>query len=677
MKIAFAIKEMGPPLNGPERNLADLVRDLVDRGHEIHLFLHRCRGSIPPGVRLHYVPVVPSSPALRVLTFARNAGQLIGREHFDIVHGFTQIYPQDVHFLGGGIQKHWLVTKHRTPLIRAGMYVIRPVHLAHLHLERKILQPENSKIIIANSSLCRNQLKEYYGVPNERVRVIHHCVDLDRFHPGLRTRFRKEVCRRLEIDPAKTVVLFVANNFSRKGLDPLIESLAQVRGDGWHLMIVGRGNPRPYLKRAKELGVAGRLSFTGLVDGIEAYYGTADLFALPTHYDPFANVCLEAMASGLPVITTCQNGAAEIISNGRNGFILEGPGDLSGLAEAIRILQDRRTREEMGGLAREAAAHLPIDAYTERTLEVYRDVLEGGRQAEPLHHGKRRVEIAAAYRDDVAKMGLDRYATVMAHEGHHFYSDKQSRSVVRIDPPSRDLPVLYLKRHRGGWRWGEVLSELMRGRSPRSRGRREWENAERLQTLGIPTMARVAVGEEWRLGLEKESFFVSAAVEGESLENFLPLRYAPPLTHEQIFEKRVLIRQAADLTRRLHRAGLWHRDYYLGHLFVRRNGEKGLELLIIDLERLVKVFFPLVRRRIKDLASLSFTAEGMPLTRTDRLRFYLRYRRVARLDAREKALIRAILRKAERIGQHTARVLARRIAQAPLSDGDQSSAMGC
>ena len=463
MKIAFAIKEMGPPLNGPERNLADLIRDLVDRGHEIHLFLHRCRGSIPPGVYLRYVPVTPTSPALRVLTFARNAGRLISREHFDIVHGFTQIFPQDVHFLGGGVQRHWLATKHPEPLTRAGMCVLRPVHLAHLYLERKILQPDNSKIIIANSSLCSHQLKEYYDVHPERIRVIHHGVDLDRFHPGLRSRFRGEVCKRFQIDPAKTVILFVANNFSRKGLSPLIEGLAQVGGDGWHLMVVGRGNPRPYLKKAQGLGVGSKLTFTGLVDGIEAYYGAADIFALPTDYDPFANVCLEAMASGLPVITTRQNGAAEIVRKGMNGFILEGSGDLHGLTEAVRFLQDRRTREEMGSFAREAAASLPLHAYTERTLEVYREVLAGERGMQPSRQRKSRINIAPAYRGDVEKMGLDRYAAVMAYEGRHFFSDKQSRSVVRVDPPQRDLPVLYLKRHRGGWRLGEVLGDLMRG----------------------------------------------------------------------------------------------------------------------------------------------------------------------------------------------------------------------
>ncbi|MFQ5848745.1 MAG: glycosyltransferase [Candidatus Methylomirabilales bacterium] len=660
MKIAFAIKEMGHPPSGPERNLTDLIRDLADRGHEVHLFLHRCRGAVPLGVCVHEVPVVPTSPALRVLSFASKVGQLIGQDHFDIVHGFTQIYPQDVYFLGGGVQRHWLSLKYPKPLTRAGMCVLRPVHLAQLYLERKILLAENSKIIISSSFLCSHHLQKYYGVPPEKIRVIHHGVDLDRFHPGLRGQFRTQVCQALGIDPRKMVALFVANNFGRKGLAPLIEGLAQARDDRWHLMVVGRGNPRPFLRQADGLGLAGRLTFTGPIDEIEAYYGAADVFVLPTLYDAFANVCLEAMACGVPVITTRQAGASEVIKSGVSGFVIEEPWDVAGLTEALGMLGDSSVREEMGRQARIAAARLPLHAYTERTLEVYRELLAGEKEAEPLRRDTRRIEVTPAYRNSLERMGLDRYGALMAYEGSQVFSDKQLRSVVRVDSTRAGLPVLFLKRYRGGWRWGEVVGDLLRGQVPRSRGRREWENTERLESLGIPTVERVAVGERRRFGLERESFFVSAAVEGESLETFLPLRYTRPLTRERIIEKRELIRQAADLTRRLHRSGLWHRDYYLGHVFVRRNGEGGLELLIIDLARLVKGPFPFLRRQIKDLATLDFTAEGMPLTRTDRLRFYKRYRRSTHLDGREKAMILAILRKSRRISRHTAKVLARR-----------------
>ncbi len=579
---------------------------------------------------------------------------------FDIVHGFTQVYPQDVYFLGGGLQCHWLRVKHPQPLTRAGMYMVRPIHLAHLYLERQILKPENSRIIMTNSRLCRDQLAEYYRIPPERVRVVHHGVDLSRFNPGLQGRFRKDVRRGLGFSLGDTVILFVANNFSRKGLQFLIEALAQVRDPRMRLVVAGRGNPQPFLKRAATLGVADQLTFLGPVYEIEAYYGAADLFALPTLYDPFANVCLEAMACGLPVITTRQNGASEIVEDRETGFLLDDPGDVVRLADALRALQDPQVQREMGERAREVASRHSLESYTARTLEVYQEVVAAKAGGEMFPQREGRIAVAPEFRWRLKEMGLDRYGAIMGYVGRQIFSEKQHRSVVRIDPPRPDLPVLYLKRHQGGVGWGEVIGELLRGRIPRSRGWREWENAGRVAALGIPTVTRVAMGERRRFGREEESFFLSAAVEGESLETFLPVRYAPPLTHEVVLEKRRVIRQVADLTRRLHGAGFYHRDYYLGHLFIRPDGQRGWEVCVIDLQRLIPRVFSSLRGQIKDLAALDFTTEGMPISRADRLRFYKRYRRVSRLDRREKSLIRVILRKAERIAQHTANVLARR-----------------
>lgn len=663
MKIAFAIKEIGPPLHGPERNLTDLIRHLLDLGHEVHLFLHRCRALPDPRVRLHRVPVLSVSSTLRILSFAREAGRRMAQGGFDIVHGFTQVYPQDVYFLGGGLQRHWLAVKYPRPLTRAGMCMIRPIHLAHLFLEREILRPENSRIIMANSHLCRGQLAEYYGVPPERVRVVHHGVDLSRFNPEVRGRFREDVRRALGFSRGDTAILFVANNFSRKGLRSLIEALARTRDRRMRLVVAGRGNPQPFRKTAAALGVADQLIFTGPVHEVEMYYGAADLFALPTLYDPFANVCLEAMACGLPVITTRQNGASEIMKAGETGFILDDPGDVERLADALRTLQDPRVQREMGERAREVATRHSLQGYTARTLEVYQEVVTAKARGGMLPDREGRIAVAQEFRWSLKEMGLDRYGAIMGYVGRQVFSEKQSRSVVRVDPTRPDLPVLYLKRHHGSGGWREAIGDLLRGRIPRSRGWREWENVERLQALGIPTVTRVATGERRRFGREEESFFLSAAVEGESLEAFLPVRYAPPVTPEALLEKRGVIRQVADLTRRLHGAGLYHRDYYLGHLFIRPDGRRGWEVCVIDLERLIPRPFASLRGQIKDLAALNFTARGMPVSRTDRLRFYKRYRRVARLDRREKSLIRVILRKTERIGRHTANVLARRTSR--------------
>jgi heptose I phosphotransferase len=113
----------------------------------------------------------------------------------------------------------------------------------------------------------------------------------------------------------------------------------------------------------------------------------------------------------------------------------------------------------------------------------------------------------------------------------------------------------------------------------------------------------------------------------------------------------------------LHAAHLHHRDLYLGHIFVREEGRGDFRLFLIDLQRVEQRRRLSWRWRIKDLATLNFTAEGMPITRTDRVRFYTEYRRSVRPGTREEAVKRAILRKTAQIGRHTVKLLARRRAQ--------------
>src|SRR3972149_3184408 len=106
------------------------------------------------------------------------------------------------------------------------------------------------------------------------------------------------------------------------------------------LLVAGKGNPQAYLALAERLGMKGRLSFVGVWPRIEELYAISDVFVLPTIYDPFANACLEAMASGLPVITTASNGASELIVDGCHGFILSDPTDHHGLGARILDLAD-------------------------------------------------------------------------------------------------------------------------------------------------------------------------------------------------------------------------------------------------------------------------------------------------------------------------------------------------
>ena len=109
---------------------------------------------------------------------------------------------------------------------------------------------------------------------------------------------------------------------------------------------------------------------------IPAFYGAADIFVLPSYYDPFGNVCLEAMACGLPVIATRQTGASELISQGRSGFVMEHPESTRSLSNWLDVLQDRELRRSMGALAQEQVASLTIERNVQNTILAYERVIE-------------------------------------------------------------------------------------------------------------------------------------------------------------------------------------------------------------------------------------------------------------------------------------------------------------
>ena len=119
------------------------------------------------------------------------------------------------------------------------------------------------------------------------------------------------------------------------------------------------------------------MHFAGPVADPERWMAAADLFVLPTLYDPFANTCLEALASGLPVITTTANGAAEILEEGRTGAAIPDPRDVEALAgRIVEFLQPAR-REERTAAARAAAEALPMEEHLKQVLSLYEEVRGG------------------------------------------------------------------------------------------------------------------------------------------------------------------------------------------------------------------------------------------------------------------------------------------------------------
>ena len=373
MKIALVRKDFSPKGGGGERYSVDLARALRDSGHEVHIFAHRYEPM--KGISLHSVAVPLKPFGLQNWLFAKNVRRALSRNEFDIVNGISQIYPQDIYRLGDGIHKHWLTV--RRPRLFSHLYdKVSPRHRLLLHLEKKIFSPGNYKRIIANSELCKQHAINYYKVPPQLVDVIFCGVDFAIFNSSVRNE-GAQLRTSLGIGGEAIVVLFVGTNYERKGLDTLLQAMSRLRyKEKYRLLVVGKGNIPLYQRVAQRLGLQEITIFCGFQEQMPPFYGAADIFVLPSYYDPFGNVCLEAMACGLPVITTRETGVSELMAHGKSGFVMDHPGNISVLANWLEALEDPELRRSMGSEAREATAFLTIERNVKHTILAYEKVLE-------------------------------------------------------------------------------------------------------------------------------------------------------------------------------------------------------------------------------------------------------------------------------------------------------------
>jgi UDP-glucose:(heptosyl)LPS alpha-1,3-glucosyltransferase len=214
-------------------------------------------------------------------------------------------------------------------------------------------------------------------------------VDLSRFSPSNSGIYRDEIRKRYGISDNDIVLLFVGSGFERKGLGFLINAISRLKtprprsakrggqDSRLKLLVVGKGNYNYYRQMAKKSGIEKDVIFVGTTNEIEKFYASSDIFILPSFYDPFSNACLEAMASGLPVITTRNTGASEIIEDGKEGFILDDPSNVEEMASKIGLLMDQNLREAFGKRARQKAEGFIIGDSVRKIMGLFDELRHG------------------------------------------------------------------------------------------------------------------------------------------------------------------------------------------------------------------------------------------------------------------------------------------------------------
>lgn len=386
MKIAIVRKKYSD-FGGAERYVASLAEHLVESGHRVHVFADEWKignnqnskqNTYISQIVFHKIPVINILSVLHVLSFAISSRRLLKKEVFDIIHSIERTTYQDIYRAGDGCHREWLRQRTKIdPWYKAISTALNPLHLSLLWIEKQIFKNGKYKMIIANSKRGKDEIVHYYGVPPEKIKVIYNAIDTKRFNLTNPAEVRIQVRMQHGISPKEQILLFVGSDFKRKGLAAAIESLARLKS-GIKLMVIGKDRVGPYRSMANRMGIKEHVNFLGPRADVERYYCAGDLFIFPTIYDPFSNVCLEAMASGLPVITSRVNGASELLKEGKNGYIIENPIDPIEISKKIQkgLKLNRRSMQNFNS---ELLKRFSWEKHLAQVLDIYESIRDKNR----------------------------------------------------------------------------------------------------------------------------------------------------------------------------------------------------------------------------------------------------------------------------------------------------------
>jgi UDP-glucose:(heptosyl)LPS alpha-1,3-glucosyltransferase len=381
MKIALVILNAEPQRGGAERYTQDLATALVARGHEVHLLATRFARSVEPARQVHLDGVAGSRIA-RYRALAKSLARHLQSHAYDLVHAMLPVPGCDLYHPHAGIEAENLESGHlrhrgkvRQAISKLSSQLNRKRRL-YASTERRMLE-QGSALLCLSNAMQRVALKHYQLAERQSYALING-VDLGRYDPAHRHDARSRIRRQYSIAANDVVALLMSNNYRLKGLRQAIQALqrlAEARRENARLMVVGRESVEPYRKLARRLGVADRVIFAGPTDDPPAIYAAADLFVLPTAYDSCSLVVLEALAMGLPVVTTRANGASEAMQDGVHGFIIENQADQDGLCKAWDALLNDALRMNMHTAALGLRTELSQERHVDRLLEIYQAVV--------------------------------------------------------------------------------------------------------------------------------------------------------------------------------------------------------------------------------------------------------------------------------------------------------------
>lgn len=318
------------------------------------------------GEAINHVKVIPLSRSSKftfyhLLKFNFLCKKWLNTHKSDIVFGMERNLFQTHLRLGNGVHAVFLKRRMQTetPLKKLSL-VLNPLQYYLLYLEKRAIENRSLKRLFVNSHMVHDEVLQYYSIPPSKIEVVYNGVAWKELEKPFLEQFTR---------PKRLELLFIGNGYKRKGLHQLFPALAKVKDKDFHLSIVGKEKNIPFYKKlASKYAIEDKVTFFGPQKEVIPFYQKADILVLPTLYDPFANVTLEALAMGLFVVTSLFNGGKEVLTS-ESGVVIEDLFDVESVKKALLIAFNYSKTYERALSIRNTIKHLEFSTQLDKIVE--------------------------------------------------------------------------------------------------------------------------------------------------------------------------------------------------------------------------------------------------------------------------------------------------------------------
>ena len=305
----------------------------------------------------------------KVNGFNTETKKLLSKTPFDLVFGFDRTENQTHIRLGNGVHKAYLEQRKQFDPWYKKFFHFNPLNKTILKIEKESFLSPDLKVILANSHMVKEEVLKYYPVDPKLIHVIHNGVEWETLQLAFDKTFEAPICPPFPYNPQVVQLLFIGHGFARKGLPQLLEALALLSKEDFHLHVVGHDKKLCYFRQmAESYGLSDKVTFHGKALHPHLFYQIADCVVIPSFYDPFANVTVEALAMGNFVLTSRSNGAHEIITP-NTGKVIEDLLDIRAFANSLKSVLIKKTQSN-AQIIRDQVKHLDFKNQLSKLVDI-------------------------------------------------------------------------------------------------------------------------------------------------------------------------------------------------------------------------------------------------------------------------------------------------------------------